>query len=229
MCEIDDIDDLIKPNFKSVNATTKIDNNTNKMTYFELLTKMSKNEIDFKDMKIKDSNGIVWSYDNDGNFIRECNFGIEFLCEHYNDLEFPSLVVEILPDEPETTLKKEALKKVLSKIESLYMDLNMTIDNCQGCMDNLDLAFVELDVYRDIIEYLGGNVKANYERMVNEWFAKQRKLDEKEKARKHPIFQSTQTCILDFISDDDKVSKAIVDLVLTINDIADKLNKQQCE
>lgn len=225
---MNDDGDIIKPNFKSVYATMKIGNTSDSMiSYFELLSKMMKNEIDSKDLRIRDMNNIVWTFDNEGNFIKVDNFGTEFLCEHYSDVEFPSLMVEILGDDQETINKKEASKKVLLKLENLYMDLSMTIDNCQGCMDDLDLAFAELNVYSDLIEYLGGNVKDNYSRMVDDWYEKQRKLDEKEKERKNPTFPTTKTSMLDFLNDEDKVSDAIVDLILTVNEISHKLNNKQ--
>ena len=176
---MDDVDNIIKPNFKKIYATMKIGCTSGDMiSYFELLSMMAKNEIDYRDLRIRDMNNNMWTYDNEGNFIKVDNFGTEFLCEHYSDVEFPTLMVEILKDDQETINKKEATKKVLLKLENLYMDLSMTIDNCQGCMDDLDLAFAELNVYSDLIEYLGGNVKDNYSRMVDDWYAKQRKIEE---------------------------------------------------
>lgn len=225
---MDDVDNIIKPNFKKIYATMKIGCTSGDMiSYFELLSMMAKNEIDYRDLRIRDMNNNMWTYDNEGNFIKVDNFGTEFLCEHYSDVEFPTLMVEILKDDQETINKKEATKKVLLKLENLYMDLSMTIDNCQGCMDDLDLAFAELNVYSDLIEYLGGNVKDNYSRMVDDWYAKQRKIEEQEKDRKNPTFPSTKTSILDFIDEGNKVSDAIVDLVLTVNEISHKLNNKQ--
>lgn len=221
--------DKLKPNFKTVNATLKIENQNNDMSYFELLTKISRKEIETKNLKIKDNNNIVWTFDCNGDFIRDDNFGTEFLSEHYSDVELPQLRVQPLNSEPEQSSMSKATQKVLLELENMYMDLNMTIDNCQGCMDNLDEAFDRLNIYKCLIEFLGGNVKDNYQRMVEDWYSKRRIEEQKEQERKHPIFPKTQSSFFDFVMDDSLYGKTFADILLTINEISNKLNEQQKE
>lgn len=62
-----------------------------------------------------------------------------------------------------------AVQNIIEELEDLYMDLNMDIDNCQGCMTNLDSAFKQLELYKELVGYLGGELDKDLDIMMERW------------------------------------------------------------
>lgn len=108
------------------------------------------------------------------------------------------------------------------------MDLEMSIDNCQGCMDGLDDAFEELAIYKTILASLGVdlNDKATMKRMTDEWFAKRRQEEEAEKAKMNNLFEHVGSSIDLLISKNPK-DEVLFNVVHKTNMILDYLKEKQ--
>ena len=74
----------------------------------------------------------------------------------------------------EENLDNQAKDKLREELEFRYMNLNMEIDNCQGCMEGLNEAFAELKVLKDTIKYLGIDLdqEGQYKRILDNWYKK---------------------------------------------------------
>lgn len=145
--------------------------------------------------------------------------------DSYNDL------LNTIQTHVEKTKQKEpstAMKNVIKYLENQYMDLEMSIDNCQGCMDGLEDAFEELAIYKSILASLGVdlNNKETMQRITDEWFAKMKHLEEAEKAKMNNLFEHTPASIDLLISNNPK-DKLLGDAIVKINNILDYLKEKQ--
>lgn len=120
-----------------------------------------------------------------------------------------------------------AMKKVIKYLENQYMDLEMSIDNCQGCMDGLEDAFEELAIYKTILASLGVdlNDKATMQRITDEWFAKMKHEEEVEKAKMNNFFEHVDSSIDLLISKNPK-DKILFDVVHKTNMILNYLKEK---
>lgn len=211
--EDDDID--LKPQHKTVKAKIIMARPDNKLTYFDLLSGIKNKEIPVKDLKVIDNNEKVWEWDPEinGFSARENGYGMcdnycTFLTEHYDDIDLIDLLFTIIPTkQPEETPKYIAAQRIINDIEEKYMDLEMAIDNCQGCMDGLDIAFEELNWYKEIVKFLGGNIEAHKQELVDNWFAKAKERDEKEqqeKEKKDKVIERLPFPVMEFVLMEDE-------------------------
>lgn len=209
---------------KEVNGVLKLENEF--IPYFKLLQQIRNSEMDLDNLLIIDDNDNRWVFTKEyGSFVKDDRNDNTFLSEYYDDIMLPGLMVKIINEPKKPNLNDEAKAKVLNELEMMFMDLEMTIDNCQGCMDDLEFHFERLKVYQSLIEFLGGNLTTNKPRMVEEWFKRTNEQAKQENLKK--IFEPAQTCMLDFIEDKSKYGKAILDLILTVNAIVNKLNEKE--
>lgn len=186
----DDID--LKPQHKTVKAKIIIARPDNKLTYFDLLSGIKNKEISIDDLKVIDNNEKVWEWDTEinGFSARENGYGMcdnycVFLTEHYDDIDLVDLLFTILPaEQPKETPKYIAAQKIINFIEEKYIDLEMELDNCQGCCDNIDVHLEELKWYDEIVKFLGGNIEGHKQELIDNWYAKTKAQNEKEKQEK---------------------------------------------
>lgn len=109
----------------------------------------------------------------------------EYITDVYNDLELIDVYLTPIPKKEEkNTPNILATKEVISEIEKMYMDLDMEIDSCQGCMDGIDIAFEKLKIYKDIVKYLGGDIDAHLQELTDEWWKKANEKSAQEKQDK---------------------------------------------
>lgn len=163
-----------------------IQSNKNTYKWIELLGLIKENKIK-SPLFVTDSKGYIYEYDFDsGNFINEED---EPLVNIYNDIDLINLELKILDNPKGDKTKKEDIldvqvkNKLREELEFRYMDLNMMLDNCQGCCDNLEEHFAELRVLKDIIKYLGVDIdkKEEYSRIYTNWYNIRTEQDKKEK------------------------------------------------
>lgn len=93
---------------------------------------------------------------------------------------------------PRAVAYERARKEVIDMLETKYMDLEMEIDNCQGAMGDLNQAFEELDIYKKLVKYLGGDIEAHKQELTDKWFKDvklAREKEEKEKVEQDAIIK----------------------------------------
>lgn len=93
---------------------------------------------------------------------------------------------------PRDVAYEKAKDEVIKMLEERYMDLDMEIDACQGAMEGLNQAFEELDIYKKLVKYLGGDIDAHIQELTDNWFKKaseERKKREDEKAKKDAVIK----------------------------------------
>lgn len=71
---------------------------------------------------------------------------------------------------PRAVAYERAKKEVIDMLETKYMDLEMEIDACQGAMGGLNQAFEELNIYKNLVKYLGGDIDAHIQELTDRWF-----------------------------------------------------------
>ena len=119
-------------------------------------------------------------------------------------------------------------------IERKYIDLDMEIDCCQGCMSNLNQAFEELKIYSDIVKFLGGNIEGKRQELVDDWYKRARAREEKEnkeKAERDAIIEKLPLNIVELAElrycSKDRLASIITSSLLSmqdkINEICDKI------
>lgn len=93
---------------------------------------------------------------------------------------------------PREIAYERARKEVIDMLETKYMDLEMEMDACQGAMEGLNQAFEELDIYKKLVKYLGGNIEAHRQELTDKWFEKaheESRKREEEQAKKDAIIK----------------------------------------
>ena len=207
--------------------TAKLFTEGNPILYFELLRLIANNDIIVASLQFKDNNDREWRYDMTDKSFRSVKDDTYF-SEAYCDIELPGILVTRIPPkiEPPVKDRSRAEKQVIKELENLYMDLDMEIDCCQGCMEGLDDAFEELHIYGKILkDQFGVDIKddATRQRMVDEWFAK-KKAEREEEERNHKyIFDSVETGI-DLLISGDKRDKVIFNIAHKLNQLLKYLN-----
>lgn len=230
---MEDEDIKLNPTRKVIKGKIILDKDDSKIPYYTLLKMIKNNEIERNGLQFIDYKYKMWKWDeNIKGFIyvntddRYDDY-LKYLTDEYDELELVDLLITIVPHQKEEdTPKYIATQKVIDMIETMYMDLNMEIDNCQGCMDGLDEAFAELAIYKDIIKFLGGNIENHIQELTNKWFEnarKRREETEKEQARKDKVIEKLPLPLLDLINESEPVRNVLWKQNDKINEICDIL------
>ena len=237
---MDNLDDLkIDPVKKTIKAKIIFDRPDGKISYYDLLKKIKNDEIDpFSFLYIDNHNGDwFWAADvNDFEHIDK-SYGFMddgykvFLTDKYDSLELLDLVFQLVPVTKESeTPKYKATQSVIDMLETKFMDLNMEIDNCQGCMDGLDEAFAELNIYKELVKFLGGNIDAHIDELTEKWFKKveaENKLKKDEQAMKDKVIKVLPFNILSLMNVDDTIRDVLWKQNDKINEICRVLQENK--
>lgn len=140
------------------------------LNFFEILHLIKTKNISEDDLYIQDSNGEIWQWNKQTLSFCDGREDPMTLTAKYNDLELFDLTFTIKVPVKQINYSK-AMKTVIKYLENQYMDLEMSIDNCQGCMDGLEDAFEELAIYKSLLGSLGVdlNKQETKQRITNEW------------------------------------------------------------
>lgn len=230
---MEDEDIKLNPTRKVIKGKIILDKDDSKIPYYTLLKMIKNNEIERNGLQFIDDKYKMWKWDEDIKGFMNVNIDdrydnyIQYLTDEYDELELVDLLVTIVPHQKEEdTPKYIATQKVIDMIETMYMDLNMEIDNCQGCMDGLDEAFAELAIYKDIVKFLGGNIENHIQELTNKWFEnarKRREETENEQARKDKVIEKLPLPLLDLINESEPVRNVLWKQNDKINEICDIL------
>lgn len=190
--------------------------------YKDLVNGIKSGLIDIKELAVvvanSDDRG-VYVYHN-GKFCNIADIDNKALCLEtlYADCDINNIQlinVEVLHDttvpedeediyesenKEDTEAYKMATNYIIALLEDKYADLDMEIDNCQGCMDNLDEAFAKLDIYKKLVKFLGGDIDKDYKKIIDKWYDKRREEDEKIEAKKKADEEIIKNLNLDIFS-----------------------------
>lgn len=211
----------------------KIDKTNTKISYIELLKQIKTNTIDKDNYIFIDNKSQTWIWSNDINGFehRETNGNfcgddwITYLTDEYDELDLIDLVFTLVPKTKiEDTPKYIAIQETINLIEDLYMDLEMEIDNCQGCMDGLDIEFERLKIYKDIVKFLGGDIDKHKQELTDKWFEKkkiQEEKEKKEKEKKDKIIKKLPFPVVDLLDINESLRNVLWKQNDKINEICD--------
>lgn len=212
-----------------------VQGNKNTYKWLELLELIKEKKIK-SPLFVTDPKGYIYEYDfNSGNFINEDD---EPLVSIYNDIDLISLELKILDNPKGDKTKKEdildiqARNKLREELEFNYMDLNMMLDNCQGCCDNLEEHFAELRILKEVIKFLGVDIdkKEEYSRIYDNWSKKVTEIEKKEKELKDKKDNIIKLLPVPFIKltnmKDQELSKFLFDMSYKINEICNIYRNQ---
>ena len=157
----------------------------------------------------------------------ECGFADEdgfYLLDEYSDLDILTLEIGVLDDTEITENSPESIakKQVIAWVEKAYMDLDMALDNCQGCCDGVDEKFATLRIYEDLVKHLGGDIKSHIQELTDNWFAENRKRveqEEKEQAERDKVITKLKLPIFNMLD------TAGEDVVNALWKVQDKINE----
>ena len=195
------------------------------INYFDFLKKIASKELDTKNLNVIDEDDHKWYFNEEANsFLNDDN---DYLSDYYNDIDLVNLKLKIIPKEESTQFSSsEARNKVIKYLENQYMDLDMEIDNCQGCMDGLDEAFEELSIYKDLLSKFGINVEKERQRLTDEWFTKRREEERQKESKKKAVFDHVKFN-WDLLLSKDPAKEILFDIVLKINQLLDYLRENE--
>ena len=228
-------DDLKAESKQTLKGTLFVEKEDGRVPYVLILKRIKDKELDPTDYIFLDNNNISWVWSSDCEALesleKDYYFGdtksSKYLTDEYDDLDLIDLCLLLIPKEKEEhTYKYSAKQKVIDEIEQNYMDLSMEIDNCQGCMEGLDEAFEILNVYKNLVKYLGGNIDAHLQELTDNWFAKASKEDEikkEEQKRKDEVIKKLPLDILGLVTVDKAIMNTFIRQNDKINEICDIL------
>lgn len=208
---------------------------TNKIPYFELLTRIKNNEVETEELFVKVTNfndREIYRY-SDGCFITKDGL---YITDSYDDMDLVDIILEIQQYEkesPEDTLKAQVTEDVIEEIEDLWADLDMQIDNCQGCMSGLEEAFARLKIYEDIIKYLGGDLSITKSAAIDRWYKRAREAEDmckKIKAEKDAVITTLNLPPLDLVmlqGREPVIGNALISIQDKINEICTLLRNSK--
>lgn len=137
--------DILKAQPKqTVKGTMFVEKPDGSIPYILVLKRIKDKELNPNDYIFIDDKRISWVWSDECSALesleKDYYFGdsksSRFLTDDYDDLDLVDLCLTLIPKErEEDTPKYTANKKIIDELEEKYMDLEMEIDNCQGCMD----------------------------------------------------------------------------------------------
>ena len=179
-----------KETLKGVLFTEKPDG---QVPYVVILKRIKDSELNPSNYIFYDEKHTAWVWNTECNamesleqdyYFGDCKSS-RYLTDDYDDLELINLFLLPIPKEKEEESPKYLAKQeIIKELEQKYMDLNMELDACQGCMDGVDEAFEKLRLYKELVKYLGGDIDAHLQELTDNWFKEAKKRDEEEKAEK---------------------------------------------
>lgn len=215
-----------------------------KMNYYDLMKKIVNKEIDTENLRIgiisKTTGDEHYFYydDEDGNFYIKHSMGTEFLLDGYDDLSLAKLEVIVYEDYNEENESQDldyirAKQQVIKELEKLYINLDQEINCCQGCMEGLDSAFKELNIYSDLLNQLSEQdnyIEVNQSRLIDEWYEARYKEEEEKEKTKIEALEPMSTGMSLMIKDDitsKKVKELINKMNLVTRYLQEKVDKSE--
>jgi gas vesicle protein len=218
----------------------KTDNiKTEKIAYFDILKYIKEEKIEPNSYTYLDNKGITWSYSDDirGFEHIENGYGFcddkykEFLTEKYDELDLLDLYLTLIPIENKIeTPRYKAIQEIIDNLEQQYMDLSMEIDNCQGCMTDVDVAVEKLNIYEELVKSLGGNIKEHLQELTDNWFNKAKEMQdkvEKEIAKKDEVIKPLPFPALELMDVDEHIRTILWNQNDKINEICEILRADE--
>lgn len=149
-----------------------------------------------------DENNNKWKYNKDSNIFVQINKSNPF------------------------SVDNQVLEKLRMEFEDRWMDLNISIDNCQGCMDGLDEAFDELKLLKQIVAFLCGDIDRDYELILNKAYNRYKEAEKKkqeETAKKDEIIKPLEVDFRKIVVMEDPYKDIIFDLIWKVQEIIGKM------
>jgi len=174
------IDDI---NFGSI-PKEKIKSIPDKVSYIELIEKILNCEIDTDNTTFSiisnEADDNIYYFDNNIYYISADGNTGGLFNTLYNDKDIDKVVFKVNYNTSIDDVKKviansykaQAKQNIINMLEEYYMDLDMEIDNCQGAMDNLEEAFEELNIIKELVKHLDGDIDAHKSELLNKWYNK---------------------------------------------------------
>ena len=167
--------------FKNISDNKKNSKNSVTLNYIELIQQIFEGKIDvtnttFNIINYEDDN--IYYFDNNLYYISSDGETGGLFNVLYSDKDIAKVLFKInyntsLEDVKHTINKmhqSKAKSNVINMLEKYYIDLDMEIDNCQGCMEGLEDAMEELSIIDELVKYLGGNIEAHKQELIDNWY-----------------------------------------------------------
>lgn len=198
----------LKPTKETIKGILFTENSKGQVPYVVILKRIKNKELNPKDYIFIDDKHVSWVWNEECNamesleqdyYFGDCKSS-RYLTDDYDDIELIDLYLHLIPREKEKdTPKYLAKQEIINELEQQYMDLNMELDSCQGCMDGVDEALEKLRIYKDLVKYLGGDIDAHLQELTDEWFKKAKEQEEEDKLEQQRADEVIKKLPLDLI------------------------------
>ena len=127
---------------------------------------------------------------------------------------------------------RRAKKDIIDELWDMYLSLDWDIDACQGCMNDLNKQFKKVNIYKNLLEFLGINVDKERERKFDKWYKEQIHKQNEEKKKKEKLLQPIKydwekLTHIDTFSQGKDIANCLVNINFKINEIINYLNKKK--
>ena len=229
----DDIE--LNPIKQTIKGTLFVEKPDGRVPYVLLLKRIKDKELDPNKYIFLDDSNTSWVWSNDCEALesleKDYYFGdtksSRYLTEEYDDLDLIDLCMLLIPKEEEKdTALYSAKQKIIKELEEQYIELSMEIDNCQGCMNNIDEAFAQLQLYKDLVKYLGGDIDTHLQELTDDWFKRAKARDDRnkeEQKKKDEVIKKLPLDILGLVTVDKSIMNTFIKQNDKINEICDIL------
>lgn len=206
------------------------------ITYLDLLNKIAKKEINPYNYIVVYNNT---SYSYNGLTFVDVNKIplVQRLTQSESAFINLTVVLYKLEDISNTKSKEDntirrAKKDIIDELWDMYLSLDWDIDACQGCMNDLDKQFKKVNIYKNLLEFLGINVDKERERKFDKWYKEQIYKQNEEQKEKEKLLQPIKydwekLTHIDTFSQGKDIASCLVDINFKINEIINYLNKEK--
>ena len=127
---------------------------------------------------------------------------------------------------------RRAKKDIIDELWDMYLSLDWDIDACQGCMNDLNKQFKKVNIYKNLLEFLGINVDKERERKFDKWYKEQIHKQNEEQKEKEKLLQPIKydwkkLTHIDTFSQGKDIANCLVNINFKINEIINYLNKKK--
>lgn len=183
--------------------------------------------------KIIDNKGNIWISPDHNLAIYNVASG-KIIFEVYNpkDLQFiefePYYDISYNENKQKADEKcSEGYQNIVKLIEALYIDTKMELNNCQGCAEDRDITFVELQTLAGILRYLKIDPIKDEERLIKEWYKRKDEERKEEIENDNKLFNHIRCPIAWHCSESNQDSFYWLKTIEKINDVLDYLKNNQ--
>lgn len=219
--ENEEIENIIKFELTERPYIYKLINSPNQK-YFNYLQSIRHKDTSKQVYIIIDASDYIYKYNSETqSFVTMPQYHGEerYITDIYSDVQLLDLDIKETNmydlDRYNSVIFRKAKEELLVDLAKAYISLDLELDACQGCTDNVDVELEKVSIYSDIAYRYFGVVLSDHIPMLSKWYYAINKINEAERKDK----QSKKVAVpMELITNkDDIVTKTLLDLCHKFN------------